>query len=334
MIKQDIPEICLSSLGSIQPWAAMALQWHLNVPPWWNKKINWRANHPHSQLRAELRWTRLECVREAGMQGCFWVPAKSTHYDHRAQPRSKVSGFSWGRKIGWSGKPLWHSREPTHNSAHIYGPGLESNRGHLGERRGLSAQANHATLNKYWYDEVIIDIRTAPSWCCPVREPCWGWQSVLCWSNPWPECDYIDSPCSYTRLCRMWWWSYSSEPCTDLQSEQILIKVLHLISKQEQLVLASPITLLMRTAEFCVWDHYSLLTVQAPHFCINGVSEERLVLLNTLRPGPNFMALLTISTESALTEAGNSVLTASLFHRLAVNFGLCVTRHSTLTRLA
>ena len=55
--------------------------------------------------------------------------------------------------------------------------------------------------------------------------------------------------------------------------------------------------------------------------------------------GPNFMALLTVSTESALTEAGNSMLTASVFHGLAGNFGFCafvlhITRHSTLTRLA
>ena len=60
-----------------------------------------------------------------------------------------------------------------------------------------------------------------------------------------------------------------------------------------------------------------------------------LILLCT---GPNLMALLTKSTESALTEAGNSVLTASVFHWLAANFGLCacvlhVTRHSALTRL-
>ena len=51
------------------------------------------------------------------------------------------------------------------------------------------------------------------------------------------------------------------------------------------------------------------------------------------------MALLTVSTELALTEAGNSVLTASVFHGLAANFGLCtcvlhVTRHFGLTRLA
>ena len=55
--------------------------------------------------------------------------------------------------------------------------------------------------------------------------------------------------------------------------------------------------------------------------------------------GANFMALLTVSTESALTEAGNSVLTASIFHGLAANCGFCacvlhVPRHSTLTRLA
>ena len=55
--------------------------------------------------------------------------------------------------------------------------------------------------------------------------------------------------------------------------------------------------------------------------------------------GPNFMALLTVSTESALTEAGYFVLTGSVFHRLVANFGFCacvlhVTWHSTLTRLA
>ena len=51
------------------------------------------------------------------------------------------------------------------------------------------------------------------------------------------------------------------------------------------------------------------------------------------------MALLTVSTESALTEAGMSVLRSSVFHGYAVNFGFCpcilhVTKHSTLTRLA
>ncbi len=57
------------------------------------------------------------------------------------------------------------------------------------------------------------------------------------------------------------------------------------------------------------------------------------------RPGPDFMALLTVSKESALTEAGNSTLTSSVFHGLAGNFCLCacelhVTRHSFLTQLA
>ena len=56
--------------------------------------------------------------------------------------------------------------------------------------------------------------------------------------------------------------------------------------------------------------------------------------------GPNFMALLTVITESALMEAGNYVLTASVFHGLAANFDFCACvlhvtyRHSTLTRLA
>ena len=51
------------------------------------------------------------------------------------------------------------------------------------------------------------------------------------------------------------------------------------------------------------------------------------------------MALLIVSIASALTAAGNSVLTASVFHGLAATFGLCecvlhVTRHSTLTRIS
>ena len=50
------------------------------------------------------------------------------------------------------------------------------------------------------------------------------------------------------------------------------------------------------------------------------------------------MTLLTASTESALTEAWNSVLTASVFHGITANFGFCacilhVTRHSMLPRL-
>ena len=51
------------------------------------------------------------------------------------------------------------------------------------------------------------------------------------------------------------------------------------------------------------------------------------------------MALLNVSTESAHTEAGKSVLTASIFYKLAANFGFCscvhnVTKHGKLTRLS
>ena len=41
------------------------------------------------------------------MQGRLWLPATSTHYDHRARPRSKVFDLSRGKKTGWSGKPSW-----------------------------------------------------------------------------------------------------------------------------------------------------------------------------------------------------------------------------------
>ena len=47
----------------------------------------WEANHPHSQLRAELRRTGLQRVREAGMQKRLWLPAISTHYDQGAQQK-------------------------------------------------------------------------------------------------------------------------------------------------------------------------------------------------------------------------------------------------------
>ena len=53
------------------------------------------------------------------------------------------------------------------------------------------------------------------------------------------------------------------------------------------------------------------------------VKKIQCITSNYLRTGPNFMALLTVSTESALTEAGNSVLTASVFHGLAAKFGTC-----------
>ena len=55
--------------------------------------------------------------------------------------------------------------------------------------------------------------------------------------------------------------------------------------------------------------------------------------------GSNFMTQLTVSKESTLTEAGNSVLRSRVFHGLAGKFGLCLYytllyRHSTLTQLA
>ncbi len=61
-----------------------------------------------------------------------------------------------------------------------------------------------------------------------------------------------------------------------------------------------------------------------------------------LTPGLNFMALLTVSNKSALTEAGNFALTSSIFHGfsrdiLLVYLCTCVlhvTRHSSLTQLA
>ena len=68
--------------------------------------------------------------------------------------------------------------------------------------------------------------------------------------------------------------------------------------------------------------------------------DTRIIIFETTAwAGSNFMALLTVSRESALTEAGITLLTASVFHGLAVNLGFCacvlhVTRPSTLTWLA
>ena len=111
-----------------------------------NNLIIWGANHPYSQLRAELRRTRLQRVREAGMQGRIQLPATSTHYDHGAQPRSKVFiFFLWEEnRIVW--KTLVAQQRTNANSTHILWPRPESNRGHLGERRALYAQANRATI--------------------------------------------------------------------------------------------------------------------------------------------------------------------------------------------
>ena len=90
------------------------------------------ANHPYSQLRAELRRT--------------WLQATLTHYDHGAKPRSKVFDF-----FPEGGKPdgLENPRGTAENqrtSQLAYGPGRESNRGHLGERQALYAQVNQSFL--------------------------------------------------------------------------------------------------------------------------------------------------------------------------------------------
>ena len=83
------------------------------------------------------------------MQGRIQLPATSTHYDHGAQPRSDVFDF-----FPEGGKP--DSRENPRGTAEYqrttqltYGPDRESNRGHLGERRALYAQANRATVPPY-----------------------------------------------------------------------------------------------------------------------------------------------------------------------------------------
>ena len=82
----------------------------------------------HNNKRAELRRTRLQRVREAGMQGRLWLPATSTHYDHGAQPISRAFDF-----FPEGGKP--EGLENPHGTADnqcttqfTYGPGRESNR--------------------------------------------------------------------------------------------------------------------------------------------------------------------------------------------------------------
>ena len=63
---------------------------------------------------------------------------------HGAQPECESVDFSQGRKTGWSGKPLWHSREPSHNSTHIRPwPGIEPGSPWWG---AVYALVNHATL--------------------------------------------------------------------------------------------------------------------------------------------------------------------------------------------
>ena len=102
-------------------------------------KIIWEANYPYSQLRAEMRRTQLQRVWEAGMQERLWLPAKSTHYDHGAQPEIKSEWF-WGKLDG-----LENPRGTAESQCTIqltYGPGRVLNQTHLVE--GLALQANHA----------------------------------------------------------------------------------------------------------------------------------------------------------------------------------------------
>ncbi len=72
------------------------------------------------------------------------------------------------------------------------------------------------------------------------------------------------------------------------------------------------------TAEFCAYDHYSPLTVQAPSFCASCVSEECLVhaLWSTLahfkqKFSANLWNRLDVSTEFPASVSADSLLTAS-----------------------
>ena len=112
--------------------------------------IIWRANHPSSQLhvRSELWRTRLH-VREAGMQG---VALAASHINP-LRPRStakdrKCLMFPEGGKPDGLENPRGTAAENKRTTQLTYGPGRESNQGHLGERWALQAQANHATQIK------------------------------------------------------------------------------------------------------------------------------------------------------------------------------------------
>ena len=107
--------------------------------------IIWEANHPFSQLRAELRRARLQPVREAGMQGRLWQPDTNP-----LGPRSKHFLYIervWFFPRGGGPDGLENPRctaENQRTTQLTYGPGRVSNRGHLGERRALYAQSNNA----------------------------------------------------------------------------------------------------------------------------------------------------------------------------------------------
>ena len=72
---------------------------------------------------------------------------KQPDYDHGAQPRSKVFDFFEENRMVWK-TLVAQQRTNAQLNSHIHGPDRESNRGHLGERGALHAQANRATNYK------------------------------------------------------------------------------------------------------------------------------------------------------------------------------------------
>ena len=52
----------------------------------------WWPNHPYMQLRAEMRRTWLQRVREAGMQGRLWPQLNSTHTWHHLSRMTSATG--------------------------------------------------------------------------------------------------------------------------------------------------------------------------------------------------------------------------------------------------
>ena len=102
--------------------------------------IIWEANHPYSQLRAELPRTPLK------KQACKGAFASQPHQPIMTTKHSrdqKCLILPVGRKPGGQANP-WGTAENQRTTQLTYSPGRESNQGHLGERRALNAQANHS----------------------------------------------------------------------------------------------------------------------------------------------------------------------------------------------
>ena len=142
--------------------------------------------------------------------------------------------------------------------------------------------------------------------------------------------------------------STSSGLC-DLSVRQRWISQRDVISTQGELLALN--SSLLGTSHTCLLylyqDQFSSTTM--PSYCHKHTTELITNYYWARKVSPYISVLLlsraqfhvsaTVSTESALTEAGNSVLLASVFHGLAANFGFCshvlhITRYSTLTRLA